>query len=75
MAVHSKFLVLGTEWGTIHLLDAMGNSLISKTSQSHSGFKLLLYRYQIIIIRIYQQVDKLVNCSMNELVDSLVLIF
>lgn len=40
MAVHSKFLVLGTEWGTIHLLDAMGNSLTSKTSQSHSGIEL-----------------------------------
>jgi len=36
MSVHGKFLVLGTDYGVIHLLDAMGNSLTSRTKHSHS---------------------------------------
>jgi len=36
MAVHNKFIVLGTDWGVIHLLDAMGNSLASRTQKQHS---------------------------------------
>ena len=36
LAVHSKFLILGSHWGVIHLLDAMGNSLPSRQSQAHT---------------------------------------
>jgi len=36
MAVHSKFLVLGSHWGFIHLLDAMGNCLPARQSQAHT---------------------------------------
>ena len=35
MSVHGKFLVLGTGFGVIHLLDAMGNSLSSRTRQGY----------------------------------------
>ena len=34
LAVHSKFLILGTHWGVIHILDAMGNCLPSRQSQA-----------------------------------------
>ena len=33
LAVHNKFLMLGSHWGVIHLLDAMGNSLPSRQVQ------------------------------------------
>ena len=36
LAVHSKFLILGSHWGVIHLLDAMGNSLPARQSQAHT---------------------------------------
>jgi len=36
LSVHGKFLVLGTGFGVIHLLDAMGNSLSSRTRHPHS---------------------------------------
>jgi len=36
LAVHSKFLILGSHWGVIHLLDAMGNSLPSRQAQAHT---------------------------------------
>jgi hypothetical protein len=35
--VLQKFLVLGSSWGMIHLLDAMGNSLPSRQRQPHTG--------------------------------------
>ena len=35
LAVHSKFLILGSHWGVIHLLDAMGNCLpVSRPGQA-----------------------------------------
>ena len=36
LAVHNKFLILGSHWGVIHLLDAMGNSLPSRQAQAHT---------------------------------------
>ena len=36
LAVHSRFLILGSHWGVIHLLDAMGNSLPARQSQAHT---------------------------------------
>ena len=49
MSVHGKFLVLGTDYGVIHLLDAMGNSLTSRTKHSHSG-KHLKYWQAVLFI-------------------------
>jgi hypothetical protein len=40
--VLQKFLVLGSSWGMIHLLDAMGNSLPSRQRQPHTGAAELL---------------------------------
>ena len=35
LAVHSKFLILGSHWGVIHLLDALGNCLpVSRPGQA-----------------------------------------
>ncbi|XP_060554893.1 vacuolar protein sorting-associated protein 41 homolog isoform X2 [Ruditapes philippinarum] len=36
MAVHSKFLALGTHWGTIHILDYLGNNIQGKEYQAHT---------------------------------------
>ena len=36
LAVHDKFLVLGSHWGVVHLLDAMGNSLPARQAQAHT---------------------------------------
>lgn len=36
IAVHPKFLCLGSHWGMIHLLDHQGNSIQSKTLQAHT---------------------------------------
>ena len=36
LAVHNKFLILGSHWGIIHLLDAMGNCLPSRQTQTHT---------------------------------------
>ena len=36
LAVHNKFLILGSHWGVTHLLDAMGNSLPSRQSHAHT---------------------------------------
>ncbi|XP_046834761.1 vacuolar protein sorting-associated protein 41 homolog isoform X2 [Vespa crabro] len=35
IAVHPKFLCLGSHWGMIHLLDHQGNNIQSKTLQAH----------------------------------------
>jgi len=43
LAVHSKFLILGSHWGVIHLLDAMGNSLPSRQAQAIPSLSI---RYQ-----------------------------
>ena len=40
LAVHSKFLILGTHWGVIHILDAMGNCLPSRQSQAWGNILL-----------------------------------
>ncbi|XP_012255433.1 vacuolar protein sorting-associated protein 41 homolog isoform X1 [Athalia rosae] len=36
IAVHPKFLCLGSHWGMIHLLDHQGNSIPSKTLKAHA---------------------------------------
>ena len=36
IAVHPKFLCLGTHWGKIHLLDHQGNNIQSKSLQAHT---------------------------------------
>ncbi|XP_014223036.1 vacuolar protein sorting-associated protein 41 homolog isoform X1 [Trichogramma pretiosum] len=36
IAVHPKFLCLGSHWGAIHILDHQGNSIESKSLQAHS---------------------------------------
>ncbi|XP_019888291.2 vacuolar protein sorting-associated protein 41 homolog isoform X1 [Ooceraea biroi] len=36
IAVHPKFLCLGSHWGMIHLLDHQGNNVKSKTLQAHT---------------------------------------
>ncbi|XP_076680932.1 vacuolar protein sorting-associated protein light isoform X2 [Andrena cerasifolii] len=36
IAVHPKFLCLGSHWGMIHLLDHQGNNIESKTLQAHT---------------------------------------
>ncbi|XP_049953703.1 vacuolar protein sorting-associated protein 41 homolog isoform X1 [Schistocerca serialis cubense] len=36
MAVHPKFVCLGTHWGTVHLLDHQGNNIKSKALRSHT---------------------------------------
>ncbi|XP_046741986.1 vacuolar protein sorting-associated protein 41 homolog isoform X1 [Diprion similis] len=36
IAVHPKFLCLGTHWGMIHILDHKGNIIRSKTLQAHT---------------------------------------
>jgi len=36
LSVHNRFLILGSHWGVIHLLDAMGNSLPSRQAQAHT---------------------------------------
>jgi len=36
LAVHSRFLLLGSHWGVVHLLDALGNSLPSRQLQAHT---------------------------------------
>ncbi|XP_070520756.1 vacuolar protein sorting-associated protein 41 homolog isoform X2 [Cardiocondyla obscurior] len=36
IAVHPKFLCLGSHWGMIHLLDHQGNNIKSKTLQAHT---------------------------------------
>ncbi|XP_015603848.1 vacuolar protein sorting-associated protein 41 homolog isoform X2 [Cephus cinctus] len=36
IAVHPKFLCLGSHWGMIHLLDHQGNNIRSKTLQAHT---------------------------------------
>lgn len=36
IAVHPKFLCLGSHWGTIHILDHQGNSIESKSLQAHT---------------------------------------
>ncbi|KAK6166083.1 hypothetical protein SNE40_022857 [Patella caerulea] len=36
LAVHPKFLALGTHWGMIHILDHIGNNIRGKEIQAHS---------------------------------------
>ncbi|XP_015111621.1 vacuolar protein sorting-associated protein 41 homolog [Diachasma alloeum] len=36
IAVHPKFLCLGSHWGRIHVLDHQGNNIQSKTLQAHT---------------------------------------
>ncbi|KAI4491843.1 PREDICTED: vacuolar protein sorting-associated protein 41 homolog [Polistes canadensis] len=36
IAVHPKFLCLGSHWGMIHLLDHQGNNIQSKSLQAHT---------------------------------------
>nr|XP_012139386.1 PREDICTED: vacuolar protein sorting-associated protein 41 homolog isoform X3 [Megachile rotundata] len=36
IAVHPKFLCLGSHWGMIHLLDHQGNNIESKSLQAHT---------------------------------------
>ncbi|CAB4043512.1 vacuolar sorting-associated 41 homolog, partial [Paramuricea clavata] len=36
MAVHSKFLALGTHFGIVHILDHQGNHIINKEFPSHT---------------------------------------
>ncbi|XP_017798628.1 PREDICTED: vacuolar protein sorting-associated protein 41 homolog [Habropoda laboriosa] len=36
IAVHPKFLCLGSHWGMIHLLDHQGNNIQSKSLQTHT---------------------------------------
>eukprot|EP00794_Sanderia_malayensis_P011371 gene11371-12556_t len=36
MAVHQKFLALGTHWGVVHVLDHQGNNIRSKEFPSHT---------------------------------------
>ncbi|XP_048576551.1 vacuolar protein sorting-associated protein 41 homolog isoform X2 [Nematostella vectensis] len=36
MAVHSKFLALGTHYGVVHVMDHLGNSIRSKEFPSHT---------------------------------------
>ncbi|KAK0051675.1 vacuolar protein sorting-associated protein 41 [Biomphalaria pfeifferi] len=36
IAVHSKFLALGTHWGTIHILDHIGNNIRDKEVSAHT---------------------------------------
>ncbi|KAK3752405.1 hypothetical protein QZH41_008609, partial [Actinostola sp. cb2023] len=36
MAVHSKFLALGTHYGVVHVMDHLGNNIRSKEFPSHS---------------------------------------
>ncbi|CAH1788445.1 unnamed protein product [Owenia fusiformis] len=35
IAVHEKFLALGTHWGMIHILDHCGNNIVSKELPAH----------------------------------------
>ena len=43
LAVHSRFLILGSHWGVVHLLDAMGNSLSHTitVNQVRGGFSMM----------------------------------
>ncbi|CAL1533068.1 unnamed protein product [Lymnaea stagnalis] len=36
IAIHTKFLALGTHWGTIHILDHIGNNIREKEILAHS---------------------------------------
>ncbi|XP_033100786.1 vacuolar protein sorting-associated protein 41 homolog [Anneissia japonica] len=36
MAVHSKFLAMGTHWGTVHVLDHQGNNISEKEEAVHT---------------------------------------
>ena len=36
LGVHSKFLVMGSHWGSIHMFDANGNCLPNRESAPHS---------------------------------------
>ncbi|XP_070565310.1 vacuolar protein sorting-associated protein 41 homolog [Ptychodera flava] len=36
LAVHSKFLAVGTHWGIVHVLDHQGNSISNKEFASHT---------------------------------------
>ncbi|KAH9500097.1 Vacuolar protein sorting-associated protein 41 [Bulinus truncatus] len=36
IAVHAKFLALGTHWGTIHILDHIGNNIREKEISAHT---------------------------------------
>ncbi|XP_071956402.1 vacuolar protein sorting-associated protein 41 homolog [Antedon mediterranea] len=36
MAVHSKFLAMGTHWGTVHVLDHQGNNINEKEEAVHT---------------------------------------
>nr|CAB3267642.1 Vacuolar protein sorting-associated protein 41 [Phallusia mammillata] len=36
IALHEKFVALGTHWGTVHILDHQGNNITNKQFTSHS---------------------------------------
>ncbi|XP_012273995.1 vacuolar protein sorting-associated protein 41 homolog [Orussus abietinus] len=55
IAVHTKFLCLGSHWGMIHLLDHQGNNIQSKTLQAHA--------VAVNEISIDQNGDYIASCS------------
>ncbi|KAK0175633.1 hypothetical protein PV327_009369 [Microctonus hyperodae] len=55
IAVHPKFLCLGSHWGFIHLLDHQGNNIESKTLQAHT--------LAVNQISIDQKGDYIASCS------------
>uniref|UniRef100_A0A1I8FL98 WD_REPEATS_REGION domain-containing protein n=1 Tax=Macrostomum lignano TaxID=282301 RepID=A0A1I8FL98_9PLAT len=58
LAVHSKFICVGTNWGNIYILDHMGNNIQGRSLSGHST--------TVNQISVDEKGEYLASCSMDE---------